>query len=180
MQENNSHIRYNYSSAKISLRKTTPGDIDWVLNLEQDPENSPYIRQWRKDSHKAALEDSNIAHFIIETLVEKKRVGYAILIGCKDPDRNLQLKRIVILDKDCGYGRQAIRLIKDFGFKKIGCHRLWLEVVENYDKAFRLYESENFVREGLLREAFKRNNYYLSLNVMSILESEYQELVRQD
>ena len=80
----------------------------------------------------------------------------------------------MIADKGRGYGRQAIRLVKAYGFDKVRCHRLWLEVVENYERAYRLYESEGFSNEGMLREALKRGDRYVSLTVMSILEQDYR------
>lgn len=159
---------------QLFLRHTRPDDLDRVLALERDTENAPYIRQWPRKQHQSALDDPNTAHQIVEIMAEKHMIGYVILIGCEDPDRSLQLKRIVIADKGRGYGRQAIRLVKAYGFDKVRCHRLWLEVVENYERAYHLYESEGFSAEGVLRDALKRGDHYVSLTVMSILEQDYR------
>ena len=94
-------------AGQIILRPTGPDDLDRVIALEGDEENAPYIRQWSKEQHLSALSNPNISHQVIENKSSKQMIGYAILIGCEDPDRSLQLKRIVIADKGQGYGRQA-------------------------------------------------------------------------
>jgi 2-aminoadipate transaminase len=66
-------------------------------------------------------------------------------------------------------------LVKAYGFEKIQCHRLWLEVVENYERAHRLYESEGFSDEGLLRDSLRRGNGFVSLRIMAILKHEYED-----
>jgi diamine N-acetyltransferase len=162
-------------SILVSLRDTTESELDYVMALERDPENSPYIRQWTRRRHLRSLTDKNEAHFIVESQPDRAPQGYAILIGLTDPDKSLQIKRVVISDKGRGYGRAAMRAIKEYAFLRVGCHRLWLEVVEGYDRARELYQSEGFTVEGLLRDGLRRAEDYVSLNVMSILDCEYSQ-----
>ncbi len=158
----------------IRFRLSTPNDIDKIITIEKDSSNTPFIRQWPKEKHLKAIEDNNIAHFIVEEIQSPVIVGYVILIGINDPDNNLEFKRIAIDAKGKGYGREAVKLIKQFAFKHTETHRLWLEVVEHNDRAFKLYESENFALEGIHRESMKQGDSYHNLNVMSILRKEYK------
>ena len=158
----------------LLLRPTRAQDLDRVITLENDTENAPYIRQWSRQQHLSALDNPDISHQIVELTPDTDMVGYVIMIGCMDTDRSLQIKRIVIADKGRGYGRQAIKLVKAYAFDVVHCHRLWLEVVENYERAYHLYESEGFATEGVLREALKRGDHFVSLTVMSILEQDYR------
>jgi len=158
----------------ISLRPTTIIDLDLVIQMERDYENEGFIRQWSVDKHKSAISDDSIAHLIIESASEKRILGYIILLGINDPDGNIEFKRIVVREKGKGYGRKAVRLVKRFAFEKQNCHRLWLEVMENNQRAYKLYESEGFIPEGVHRESLKQGDKYISLKVMSILAQEYR------
>lgn len=103
----------------------------------------------------------------------QKLVGYLIVAGLKNYDRNIELKRITISEKGKGYGREVIKLIRKISFEDLNGHRLWLDAVSYNNKAHKLYESEGFVREGILRECMFINGKYESIVVMSILEEEY-------
>ena len=165
--------KYIVRNERIGFRPATEDDIPHIIEMEKDDANSPYIRCWTREKHLAAIEDTNIAQVMVETVDTHTIVGFVILIGLKDADRNLEFKRIAIKDKGRGYGRDAVQLIKKFAFEKAGVHRLWLEVIEYNDRARQLYESEGFVFEGTHRKSMKVGDKYFSLHVMSILEGEY-------
>jgi diamine N-acetyltransferase len=157
----------------VSLRPTTITDLDRVIQMEREDENAGFIRQWSADKHKSAISDDGMAHLVIESVSDARILGYVILLGLDDPDGNIEFKRIVVEEKGKGYGRKAVRLVKKFAFEKLNCHRLWLEVMENNQRAYELYESEGFIPEGVHRESLKKGNKYFSLKVMSILAQEY-------
>jgi len=158
---------------KVRFRTTRPEDLDYVMAQERHDENSAYIRHWSREKHLAAINDPNFAHFIVETIQDERPVGFVILIGVLEPDGNLEFKRIAISEKGNGYGREAVRLIKQFAFEKTRTYRLWLEVVESNKRAFKLYESEGFITEGMHREAAVMRGKRTSLIVMSMLRREY-------
>lgn len=88
-------------------------------------------------------------------------------------DSGLEFRRIVISDKGHGFGRETLKLVKKIAFEQLNAHRLWLDVRYKNQKAQRLYKSEGFVEEGILRECILYHGSYESLIVMSILKSEY-------
>ena len=71
-------------------------------------------------------------------------------------------------------GREAIKLLKQFCFEKLKFHRLWLDVYDNNDRAIRLYESEGFVKEGVLRDCIKTGDGFRSQRIYSMLADEYK------
>jgi len=158
----------------ISFRRTTPDDLDYVIAQEQDGNNSPYIRQWTREKHRAAIGDPYYAHFMVERIGDSRPVGFVILIGVHEPDGNLEFKRIAVSEKGKGYGRQAVELIKQFAFEQTDCHRLWLEVAEHNQRAFAVYRDAGFVTEGIHREAAVMSGKRASLTVMSMLRHEYR------
>lgn len=157
----------------IRFRRTWADDLDFVLSAERDAENSPFVFQWTREQHAAALAAPDLAHFIIETVADEKRAGYVILAGLTDPNSSVEFKRIVVTEKGKGFGRQAVRLTKRLAFEEWRAHRLWLDVVAHNTRAQAMYETEGFVREGILRECLKVDAGFESLIVMSILRDEY-------
>ena len=162
------------ASPRVRLRPTMQSDLDYVLTLEQDPDNLPFITPWERMQHEAAIRFPDFRHFIIEAGPGLDSAGFAILIGCRSPHQSLELKRMVVQAKGRGLGRAALRVIKKVAFDDLGAHRLWLDV-KTQARARALYDSEGFVVEGTLREAVKVSDGFDSLLVMSMLKREFQE-----
>lgn len=156
----------------IVLRSTEESDLNFVVDSERGDENANYVVQWSREEHSNALQQEDIMHLIVEDKNTHRAVGYVIIAGLKSSNHSIELKRLVICDKGKGLGRETLRLIKNIAFKKLKAHRLWLDVFYKNYKAKKLYNSEGFTEEGILRECFFHNNQYESLIVMSILEHE--------
>lgn len=157
----------------INTRPTQVDDLAFVLQAEQDPTNAPFVEQWSHDRHVAALTDSDFAHCIVERRSDGKPVGYIILAGLKSPHQSLEFRRLLITDKGHGYGRAAVRFVKQVAFNQYRVHRLWLDVRAHNRRAQQLYQSEGFVIEETLRECIKIDDRFESLVIMSPLGSEY-------
>jgi diamine N-acetyltransferase len=162
-------------TARVRLRPTMSSDLDYVLSLERDPENLPYITPWEKIQHEAAIRFPDFRHFIIEAGPDLERGGFLILIGCRNQHASIELKRMVVQTKHRGHGRAALRVVKKIAFDDLGAHRFWLDIKKRNTLAKGLYDSEGFVFEGELREAVKLQQGYDSLVVMSMLQEEYAQ-----
>lgn len=156
----------------IRLRNTTEEDIDFVFDTEQTTENRIFVSPWTREQHISAVVSEDLAHLIIEEINGGKRVGYIILAGLTDENQSIEFRRIVITEKNKGYGREALRLVKQIAFDRLNAHRLWLDVKEQNVRARHVYESESFVVEGVLRECLKGENGFESLVVMSVLRDD--------
>lgn len=160
-------------SKKIVLCKTKEVDLDYILQAEQHPDNSPYIGQWTREEHRNTFASDDILHLTVKSVCDSNPVGYVIMAGLQNPNRCMELRRIVITDKGKGYGRETLRLVKKLAFETLKTHRLWLDVREHNERAKVLYKSEGFVEEGKLRECILSNDSFQSLIILSILEDEY-------
>ncbi len=159
--------------ARVRLRPTMQSDLEFVLSLENDPANLPFITPWERTQHEAAIRFPDFRHFIIEGGEGLESVGFLILIGCRSRHQSLELKRMVVQGKGAGYGRAALRVAKKVAFDDLGAHRFWLDVKSRNTRAKALYDSEGFVVEGLLRESVKAEDGFESLIVMSMLQPEF-------
>ena len=159
---------------RVRLRRTTEGDLDFVLAAEGAEENRRFVGQWTREQHGRSLSNSDLAHFIVEGVEDGRAVGYVIMAGLLDADRSAEFRRVVITEKGKGYGREVLRAVKRMAFEELKAHRLWLDVREHNGRARRLYESEGFVVEGMLRECVSVGGGWESLVLMSLLEQEYR------
>jgi diamine N-acetyltransferase len=123
------------SPARVRLRPTMQSDLDYVLSLEQDPANLPFITPWERTQHEAAIRFPDFRHFIIEAGAGLDAAGFVILIGCRSQNQSLELKRMVVQEKGLGYGRAALRVVKKIVFDDLGAHRFWLDVKERNARA---------------------------------------------
>jgi diamine N-acetyltransferase len=159
--------------ARVRLRPTMSSDLDFVVSLEDAQENRPFITPWDKTQHEAAIRFPDFRHFIIEGGQDLAAVGFLILIGCRNQNLSIELKRMVVQSKGAGFGRAALRVAKKVAFDDLGAHRFWLDVKQRNARAKALYDGEGFVVEGELRDAVRTDDGFESLIVMSLLHSEF-------
>jgi diamine N-acetyltransferase len=169
------------------LRPTLLSDLDFVIEVERDPRNLPFITPWERPQHEAAVRIPDFRHFIVELPVGggsaalAEPVGFVILQGCRSPHRSVELKRIVLLRHDQGLGRACLRRLVAMAFADLHAHRFWLDVKARNTRALALYRSEGFVEEGRLRQAVRVSltpgglgEGYDDLVVLSRLRTEHE------
>jgi RimJ/RimL family protein N-acetyltransferase len=163
--------------ARLRLRPTMLSDLDYVISVENDAHNLPFITPWERTQHEGAVRFPDFRHFIVEAGEAYEPAGFVILQGCRNPHKSVELKRIVLQPKGQGLGRACVRLLKQMAFRDLGAHRFWLDVKTLNTRAFALYRHEGFVEEGRLRESVRAGDGYDSLIVMSMLDREYDARV---
>ena len=74
-----------------------------------------------------------------------------------------------------GYGREALSLLVDYGFRYHNHRKIWLQVHGNNERAIRAYKAVGFVEEGRLRQHVYSNGHYVDLVHMGILRREWEK-----
>jgi RimJ/RimL family protein N-acetyltransferase len=164
------------SEASVRLRPTMLSDLEFVISVEQDPANLPYITPWDRTQHEGAIRFPDFRHFIVEAGPGYPSAGFVILQGCRNPHGSVELKRMVLRPdaQGRGYGRATVRALIRMAFRDLGAHRFWLDVKSRNVRAQAIYRTEGFVEEGRLRESVRVADGWDSLVVMSMLVSEHQ------
>jgi len=72
-----------------------------------------------------------------------------------------------------GYGTEAMKLMIDYGFKRLNLHRIELTVHEFNMRGLKAYKKLGFVEDGRRREAIYIDGKYHDEIVMSILKQEW-------
>jgi RimJ/RimL family protein N-acetyltransferase len=171
-----------HTHTALRLRPTLLSDLNFVIEVESDPLNLPFITPWDRTQHEGAVRIPDFRHFIVEAGRHGSgapRDGFVILQGCRNPHRSIELKRLVLASANHhrGFGRACVRALKKMAFEDLHAHRFWLDVKASNQRALTLYASEGFVEEGRLRESVRATGNiadgYDSLVVMSLLDREY-------
>jgi RimJ/RimL family protein N-acetyltransferase len=110
---------------EIELRRTTEHDRPYVLSAEGDEDSRRFIAVWPEEKHRAALDETNIAHGSIASTPNSQAIGFVMLAGLQGEHRSIECMRIVVTEKGKGYGRAAVRAIKRHAFETLSAHRLW-------------------------------------------------------
>jgi RimJ/RimL family protein N-acetyltransferase len=164
------------SEAAVRLRPTMLSDLEFVISVEQDPANLPYITPWDRTQHEGAIRFPDFRHFIVEAGPGYPSAGFVILQGCRNPHGSVELKRMVLRPdaQGRGFGRATVRALIRMAFRDLGAHRFWLDVKSRNVRAQAIYRTEGFIEEGRLRESVRVADGWDSLVVMSMLVSEHQ------
>ena len=164
-------MRIELIGNKIKLISSTSEDIKSMLGFEKA--NSRFVCSYSAKRHKELIESENDLHLSVRRLDNNKLIGHMLCFGLNDPNKVLEFRRFTIIEKGQGFGREALRLLKQLCFEQLKFHRLWLDVFDDNAVAIKLYESEGFVYEGTLRDTFITKEEYRSQRIYAMLENEY-------
>ncbi|MED7820177.1 MULTISPECIES: GNAT family N-acetyltransferase [unclassified Francisella] len=175
-------MKMSSDSKNINLRKANQHDVGFIVSLENDADDNLYIGKWEYNTHLSALDNKDIAYFIIQDHLSK--VGYVILTDLSNEHNSVHIKRIAICasSKGKGYGKKAFEIILAWIFQNTQAHRVWLDVKDYNSRAIHIYKSKGFIIEGTLRDyefnAIK--NEYESFHIMPILREEYERSLNKN
>lgn len=172
-----------FQGEKVLLRLMREEDIPRHHEFNQDPElyvlDSDYPRVCGIESARTFYEsrtkfNEEMAGFAIEA--DGKYIGSCELMNLTDRHGNLSLG-IQIGDRAYwgrGYGRDAIKLLLEYGFRYRGAHRISLATNAKNERALRCYHACGFIEEGRSRKAIWVDGEYTDVVKMGILREEWQ------
>ena len=170
-----------FEGERSRLRAREESDVDvfyrWINDWQtvkflgqRYPRSMTFERQWMLGTESRYGE----AQFMIETLDERRAIGWLGLHAATGEDRSATLG-IAIGESDFldgGYGSDAMRTACRVAFDVMNLHRVDLTVFDWNERAIRVYEKVGFQHEGVLRDAIYKAGRWNNLVHMSILEGE--------
>lgn len=148
-------------TARLRLVQLGPQHLDEVWDDLQDPEGrkltgttGTFTREQVR-VHLAGLPGrDDRADFAVLRAADGAYLGEAVLNEL-DADNEAMNFRIALnrRARNQGYGTEATRAVVDYGFDRVGLHRISLSAYAFNPRARRVYEKAGFVEEGRLREA---------------------------
>ena len=172
---------------KVILRAMTHQDLERLCQFNNDlevelasggdpPMPQSLARLQAELDAKVSQGGRDGTEFAIEA--DDKFIGQCALFQFDQVARTCELG-ITIGDKDYwgqAYGREAIELLLDYGFRFHNLHRVFLSVNGDNERAIRAYRACGFQEEGRLRAHVWSDNAYVDLVYMGILREEWENL----
>ena len=161
---------------RLSLRRATIDDLDYIMALEFAPENLKFIVPLEREYQEEVMKSDGTKkmNIIIEERETRSNAGYFMVEGLDTNSKEMEWTHVIIGRKGLGYGHEAMKLLKAWTFDVKKFHRAWLDCKDYNKVAIHLYESEGLIREGLIRETLLTDGVYEDLIIFGILDREYQ------
>jgi len=120
----------------IELRRARLSQLTQFSEMEQHADTSPYILPTTLDEHRRAFARDDIIYLSINAHDETS--GFIILALDADT-RSVELRRIVVADKDRGTGTGALAALENYCRQRLQRERIWLDVFEFNRRGRRVY-----------------------------------------
>jgi len=125
---------------RILIRTACIDDADFMSEAER--ENSPWVGNWNICLRIQKFGDNDF----LQTIIEKSDgtpVGFIIFRDMLNENQT-ELKRIVITEKEKGYGKEALYLAQKFAFEILKTNRLQLGTRKDNIRAQTIYKATGF------------------------------------
>jgi len=172
-------IRGKRVSLRAIERDDLPRYVAWLNDIEVSYHLTtfiPFNLEDETDWYERQRTDDTTQNFAIVLNEGEQHIGSVGLMGIDHREQRAELG-IFIGDKSQwgqGYGREAIRLLLDFGFSELNLHRIFLRVDASHTAAIRCYVSCGFIEEGRLRDGVYRHGQFEDMIIMSLLRPEHE------
>ena len=131
---------------RLLIRKACIADSEFMSSVEQDSDNSPWVANWPLGWRIAKLGDEDFLQVIIE-LKDGTPIGFIIFRDMLNKREAVELKRIAIIDKGKGYGKETLYLAQKMAFEIFNTNRLYLHTKEANIRAQSIYKATGFKAE---------------------------------
>ncbi|RAV29983.1 GNAT family N-acetyltransferase [Sinomicrobium soli] len=151
------------SGEGIFLRALEPEDLDFLYRLENDETvwevsetQAPYsrylLRQYLENSHKDIYEIKQLRLAISDYSLHL--LGFIDLFDFCPKNRRAGVG-IVVFEKaqrSRGIGSEALRLLTDYAFTRLGVHQLYANITADNTASIRLFTRQGFEKVGVKKD----------------------------
>lgn len=164
----------------VSLRRALPEDVDFLVDLLTDEAVEPFLAAVGSKSREEILADVERSQaepdafgvFVVE--VDGERAGTIRFSRANKRSRIADLGGLAVHPGFRGrkVGDETARLIQRHLIRDLGFHRLQLEVYGFNKRALAHAERSGFVREGVRRKAYWRNDEWVDGILFGFVEED--------
>lgn len=168
---------------KIYLKSIEKKDLELIINWRNKDFikkyfifRKPFTMESQIDWYNNVIKKNKAYQFIIYLKKEDKPIGSVFL---KDIDfKNKKGEFGIFIGEQeyqaQGYGKEAAKLIMEFGFEILKLNKIFLRVLANNQHAIKSYQETGFIREALLKQDVIVDGIPLDIILMAKLKSEFK------
>ncbi|MGA9762379.1 MAG: GNAT family protein [Gaiellaceae bacterium] len=172
--------------SQLRLRRAGARDVDYLLDLQVDPDVAPFLSAGRaatreelmEEIQRSLVEPEAFGRLMIETPFERewRLVG---AIGFERANKRSRIARVggLAIHPDFrgrGLGKAAVRELARVLFGELGYHRLEAGVYGFNERGMAAIESAGFVREGIKRRAYRPAGEWVDAVEFGLLADELE------
>jgi RimJ/RimL family protein N-acetyltransferase len=153
----------------VTIRRATPDDVDFLVELVTHEDVEPFLAAVRAKGRNEILEE------IVRGQSEPEAYGVFVIEVDGDRAGTMRFERANRRSRIAALGGLAVhpdfrgakvadtaaRLFQRYLFEELGFHRLQMEIYGFNDRAMRHAERVGFMREGVRRKAYWRNDEWV-------------------
>ena len=170
---------------RIVLREFRQEDISGIRSWVNDADAVRYMggafmrpQTWEEsESYLSNILNGGAGgvNLVIAEKSGKRYLGQCALTRVDQTARHAELAIVMAPDSaGRGYGREAVRLLLDYGFRQMNLNRVYLRVYAENERAVRCYQACGFREEGRQREQVYFDGHYGDVLEMGILRREFE------
>ena len=131
---------------RLVIRKARIADADFMQSVESDADNSPWVATWPLGWRITKLGDEDFLQTVIE-MTDGTPIGILIFRGMRSVQEKLELKRIALIEKGQGYGKEALYLAQRLAFEVFETSCLYLGTKDTNVRAQSIYKATGFTAD---------------------------------
>ena len=165
------------------IRETEFDDYEYFVKWENDPEVTKYLTFDENRSYEDVVTEAIYNKFSREkldfTIVDResgKPIGRIFISKIDTHSDSLDITKFYIGETQFwgkGVAREIMNELLEYCFTFLHMERVTLDYYTGNKRAYTLYESLGFEKEGVARNATKKDGKYYDLHLMSMLRSEF-------
>jgi len=166
----------------IYLRALEPEDLEfihavendetiWELSNTQTPYSKFLIKEYLEHAHKDIYEVKQLR--LVISSYKNEALG---LIDIFDFDFKNSRAGIGVLikkpnDRERGYGKEALKLLKNYCFTHLGLHQLYCNISEENEVSVKLFKNQGFKKIGLKKDWNYVNGSYKNEYLFQLIKN---------
>ena len=165
------------------IRETEFDDYEYFVKWENDPEVTKYLTFDENRTYEDVVTEAIYNKFSREkldfTIVDResgKPIGRIFISKIDTHSDSLDITKFYIGETQFwgkGVAREIMNELLEYCFTFLHMERVTLDYYTGNKRAYTLYESLGFEKEGVARNATKKDGKYYDLHLMSMLRSEF-------
>ena len=172
-------------SSDISFRKIMEKDLkilcDWrnSENVREYNHQFIFLNMYKQMEWYETINKQNSDRLMFMIIYKKKiPVGVCGLINLDLKNRNAEIAIIIGENKmrGLGIGLISLKFLMNYGFKKLGLHRIGAEIFQFNERSVHVFKKAGFEIEATLRQSLWRKGRWWDTYVLSTVKKNYEAL----
>lgn len=171
----------------LSIRESVFEDCEFFAKWECDPEVTEFLTCEEDRSYKDVVEewvidrhDKTILQLTVVDKTLRQPIGRVYITHIDPSKDSLDITRFYYVtdaEKKMEVGREILKEVLEHVFIFLHMERVTVELYTGDKDGEDLFESLGFMREGLERNATKKNGRYFDMHLMALLRSDFFDKV---